>query len=104
MEINVTPFDAAEYLERESSQHNLLKDALASRNPRYLATALGAIARAKGLSKLERETGIKRQTLNKSLSEKGNPTLETLWTVVDAIGYELDFRPKSEAQPTTIPV
>ena len=52
---------------------------------------IGAVARARGLTNLERATGIKRQTLNKSFSLKGNPTLETLLTVLGALGLRLEI-------------
>lgn len=89
-DLTFAPFDLADYLERKSSQIYLLRDALASGHPGYIADAIGAVARARGLTNLERETGIKRQTLNKSLSLKGNPTLETLVTVLGALGLRLE--------------
>jgi putative addiction module killer protein/probable addiction module antidote protein len=88
-ELCIRPFDIANHLGRDSSQAALLCDALASGHAGYIANALGAVARARGLSAMERETGIKRQTLNKSLSLKGNPTLETLLTVLGALGLKL---------------
>lgn len=92
-ELEIKPFDAADYLERESSQIYLLRNAIESAHPGYIANAVGAVARARarGLSNLERATGIKRQTLNKSLSLKGNPTLETLLTVLKALGLRLEI-------------
>jgi putative addiction module killer protein/probable addiction module antidote protein len=90
-DITFSPFDVADHLERDSSQIHLLRDALESGHPGYIADAIGAVARARGLSALERETGIRRQTLNKSLSAKGNPTLETLTTVLKALGLRLDL-------------
>ncbi len=88
-ELKLSPFDAADYLQRDSSQICLLRNALASGDFAYIANAVGAVARARGLTNLERATGIKRQTLNKSLSLKGNPTLETLVTVLGALGLRL---------------
>jgi len=96
--LEVCDFDPADYLGRESSQIHLLRDAAESGNAHYLATAIGAVARARGLSRLARETGIKRQTLNKSFGPQGNPTLETLMTVLPALGLEIDFRLKPPAQ------
>lgn len=90
--LEVRDFNAAEYLGRESSRIHLLRDAAESGNAHYLATAIGAVARARGLTQLARETGIKRQTLNKSFGPQGNPTLETLMTVLSALGLEIDFR------------
>lgn len=89
-ELKFSAFDAADYLERESSQIYLLRNAFASGHAPYIANALGAVARARGLSNLERATGRKRQTLNKSLSLRGNPTLETLLTVLGALGLRLE--------------
>lgn len=89
-DIAFSPLDLADYLKRESSQIYVLRNALQSGHPGYIAVALGAVARARGLSNLERATGIKRQTLNKSLSPKGNPTLETLTTVLAALGLRLE--------------
>jgi len=90
-DLTFSPFDPADYLERESSQLYLLRSALADGHPGHIATVIGAVARARGLSNLERTTGIKRQTLNKSLSLKGNPTLETLMTVLRALGLRLEI-------------
>jgi putative addiction module killer protein/probable addiction module antidote protein len=90
-DITFSPFDAADYMRGDDeTQTYLLRDALASGHPGYIADAIGAVARARGLTNLERETGIKRQTLNKSLSLKGNPTLETLVTVLGALGLRLE--------------
>jgi putative addiction module killer protein/probable addiction module antidote protein len=89
--LTFSPFDPADYLERESSQIHHLRDAIESGHPGYIADAIGAVARARGLTNLERTTGIKRQTLNRSLSLKGNPTLETLVTVLGALGLRLEI-------------
>jgi putative addiction module killer protein/probable addiction module antidote protein len=98
-----SPFDPADYLECESSQLYLLRDALDSGHAGYIADAIGAVARARGLTNLERETGIKRQTLNKSLSLKGNPTLETLVTVLGALGLRLEVVEDRVKKPADAP-
>ena len=90
-ELKLSPFDAADYMRGdEDTQLYLLRSALADGHPAYVAHVIGAVARARGLTNLERATGIKRQTLNKSLSLKGNPTLETLVTVLGALGLRLE--------------
>jgi probable addiction module antidote protein len=93
-ELGIAGFDAAEYLETEAAQLSLLNDAIASGHPAYLANAIGAVARARsGMSGLARATGIKRQTLTKSLSLQGNPTLETLFPVLSQLGLTLRIVP-----------
>lgn len=58
MATNTQPFDAAHYLETAADQAGLLSDAVVSGNSRYIAYALGAIARARGgIGRLAREAG-----------------------------------------------
>jgi putative addiction module killer protein/probable addiction module antidote protein len=90
-DITFAPFDAADYMRGDKeTQLYVLRSAFADGHPAYIANALGAVARARGLDNIERATGIKRQTLNKSLSPKGNPTLETLMTVLGALALRLE--------------
>ena len=55
----LVPFDAARYTAAPESQAELLNDALASGDAGYVAQALGVIARARGMSEVARETGLK---------------------------------------------
>lgn len=94
-DLGITAFDAADYLDTDEAQIAYLNDAVASGDPGILASALGAVARAqsrtRGMGELARATGIKRQTLNKSLGPKGNPSLTTLVPVVEKLGLGLRF-------------
>ena len=94
-DLGISAFDAADYLDTIEAQIAYLNDAFASGNPSVLASALGAVARAqsrtKGMGELARATGIKRQTLNKSLGPKGNPSLTTLVPVLEKLGLVLRF-------------
>lgn len=84
------PFDAAEYLDSAADQADLLNDAVDSGDPRYIAYALGAVARARGgIGKLARDAGMHRQALHKALSEDGNPTLDTVLKVLNALGLHI---------------
>jgi len=90
MNIETRAFDAANYLAGPEDEADLLSDALADGDPRYVAAALGAVARAHGgISELARNTGLHRQTLQKALSESGNPTLDTVLKVLDALGLQM---------------
>lgn len=48
--VKTEPFDAARYTDTGEAQAELLNDALASGNAAYVAQALGAIARARGMT------------------------------------------------------
>jgi probable addiction module antidote protein len=54
-----------------------------------MRSALGDIARAKGMSQIARETGLGRESLYKALSPDGNPEFSTVlkvahWAFVSA--------------------
>jgi probable addiction module antidote protein len=87
--VKTEPFDAALYLTSPSSQEELLNDALASGDARYVSQALGVIARARGMTEVAREAGVTREALYKALSENGDPRLTTLFGVARALGVTL---------------
>lgn len=87
--IKLTPFDSSEYLDDAESQAELLNDALESGKASYIAHALGVIARARGMTDLQRLTGLDRSTLYAALREEGNPTLDTMMRVLKALKIEL---------------
>ena len=51
-----------------------------------IARALGDIARAVGMSKVAKDSGLSRESLYKALSEDGNPRLDTILRVARAVG------------------
>ena len=89
MAIKTIPFDAADSLDTDAARVELFADALASGDPAIITSALGLIARARGISALARETGLSRETLYKALSDGGNPRLDTLLKVTQALGVRL---------------
>lgn len=98
MAIELTPFDAAKYLKDPDDQAELLAEAVASGNAAIIAETVGIVARARGMTELANETGIKRQALYRAFSADGNPTLETLMKVLPALGLQLAINP---AKPAT---
>lgn len=89
MTLTTKPFDAAKYYSNEADQIDLIGEALASGHPGYIASALGTIAKARGMTGVANETGLSRQSLYSALSEEGNPRLDTVMKVLDALGLEL---------------
>jgi len=93
-------FDAADYLEAPEDMHAYLEAAVQDGNPAVLAAALGAVARARNMAQLARETGMTREGLYKALSPGGNPAFGTVAKVARALGYELTLRPARQAPAT----
>ena len=89
MTIELSRFDAAEFLTEPEDQAELLADAVASGDAHIVAKAIGIVARARGMSDLASATGIKRQALYRTFSEDGNPTLETMLKVLPALGLRM---------------
>ncbi|MBZ9654374.1 addiction module antidote protein [Phyllobacterium lublinensis] len=89
MKIEIYDYDPAEALKSDEAIEVFLSDAFETGDARYIARALGVVARAKGMTKIARETGLAREQLYRSLSENGNPTLETTIAVLKAIGFQI---------------
>lgn len=88
----LTEFDPAELLKSDEAIETFLADALETGDAAHIASALGVVARAKGMTRVARETGLAREQLYKSLSATGNPTLATTLAVMKAIGFTLTGR------------
>jgi probable addiction module antidote protein len=95
MALKVFPFDPAEHLETEEDIFYYLEAAMEGNDPKHIASALGDVARSKGMSEIARKTGLGRQALYNALSKHGNPTLETLIAVLRALGLELSVQKRA---------
>lgn len=95
MALKVVPFDPAEHIETEEDILHYLEAAMEGNDPRHIASALGDVARSKGMTEIARKAGVGRQALYSALSENGNPTLETLVAVLGALGLELTVQKRA---------
>ncbi len=84
-----TPYDPASNLVSPERMAALLEAALEDGHPRVIAAALGAIARAQGMARIAKVTGLNEKSLYRALSGEGNPELETFIKVVRALGLHL---------------
>lgn len=87
--METVPFDPAKYLANPEAQAELLSDAFESGDAKYIANALGVVARTRGMSQVARDAGVTREALYKALSDDGDPRLTTLLGVVKALGMKL---------------
>jgi probable addiction module antidote protein len=87
--IKTTPWDSASYLKTEKDISEYLEAVFEEGDPALVAHALGIVARAKGMTKIARATGLGRESLYKALSSKGNPELTTVFKVLRALGLKL---------------
>ena len=89
-------WDSAAHLETEADIARYWEACLVEGrdDPSFITTALGNIARARGMSQLARKTGLTREGLYKPLSPGGNPEFGTVMKVIRALGLELRARPR----------
>ncbi len=88
------PFRASDYLRDEADIAAYLDAILAEGDPRLVPVALRTIAGAVGgMAALAERTGLSRETLYRTLSEKGNPRLDTLATILEAFGLRIAVAP-----------
>jgi probable addiction module antidote protein len=82
-------WDAAKHLKTKADIVAYLEAALEEGDPTLFTSALGDVARAKGMTQLARETGLGRESLYKALSADGNPEFATVLTIITSLGLKL---------------
>lgn len=85
----LTPFQASAYLSDDETIHEFLTAALEDENPDVFLRALTEAAKAHGMSRLARETGLGRESLYKALAPGAKPRYDTVLKVLNALGIKL---------------
>ena len=85
----LTDFDIVDYLDSREAISEYLSQVLADGDTDELLTALGHIARAKGMTEIAKRTGLGRESLYKTFQEGTKPKFETIVKVLDAFGVRL---------------
>lgn len=80
------PDEAVEYLKACLEEADM---------PELFLVALRDVAEARGISQLARDAHLNRENLYKILSKKGNPKLESLYAILDALGLKLSVEMKN---------
>jgi probable addiction module antidote protein len=75
----VTKFDIAEYLDNDEMIAEYLNTVLEQGDSKGIVTALGHMAKALGVSKIAKETGLSRPSLYKAISDGAKPQFETIF-------------------------
>jgi len=82
-------FDAAHYLDSETAVAAYLTEILEVNDAGLLASALGDIARARGMTEIANAAGITREALYKALRPDSLPRFDTVNRVCAALGVRL---------------
>jgi probable addiction module antidote protein len=89
MTLETKIYDSADYLDSEEAIVAYLKAAFEEGDAEDIRAALNAVARARGMTGLSKESGVAREALYRALGKEGNPTLDTLLAVTRALGVKL---------------
>ncbi|MEQ8581455.1 MAG: putative addiction module antidote protein [Marinoscillum sp.] len=91
MTTTATKFDIAEYLEDDAMIAEYLNTVLEDGDSEDIISALGHVAKARGMSKIAEETGLSRPSLYKALSQGSKPQFDTILKVLRAVGGSLNI-------------
>lgn len=82
-------WDPADHLHTDKEIAAYLDAALEDGDSALIAAALGDIARAQGMAKIAKRSGLGRESLYKALSADGNPEFATVLKVIRSLGLRL---------------
>ena len=88
-DLELKPWDTAEFLDSEEMISTYLSVVFEDGDAEEIRHALNNVARARGMTELQRKTGLSRSALYKALGEGGNPTLDTLLAILKALGLKI---------------
>ena len=92
-------FDSSKYLDSETAIAAYLTDILEANDAALLASALGKVARARGMTEIAKASGITREALYKALRPDSAPRFDTVNRVCAALGVRLIVQPRTPLQP-----
>lgn len=87
--VNVSKFDAVQYLDSEEMMAAYLEAAMEDQNPDVFLAALADVAKARGIAQLAKDTGLGRESLYKSLAPGAKPRFETIMKITKSLGIPL---------------
>jgi probable addiction module antidote protein len=97
MTMKTSRFDAADYLDSPEAQAEYMTAALETGDAEFIRDAVGVVARARGMTKIAKESGLSRESLYKALGGTGNPEFTTVMRILRALGLTLSARPTNTA-------
>ena len=89
MKEKITDFDPAAYLDSEETIAEYLTAILEENDPDLLLSALSDVARARGMARIAKDSGLGRESLYKALAPGAKPRFETIMKVMHALGIKL---------------
>jgi probable addiction module antidote protein len=89
MKTETKPYNPFDHLLTQADMGDYLTQAFLDDDPAVFVTALGHVARAKGIAQLATDTGLNRESLYKALSGKTQPKWNTVQRIIKALNINL---------------
>jgi probable addiction module antidote protein len=89
MPLKTTKWDVNEFLDSEERIAQFLEAVFEDGDPAMIAAALGEVARARGMTRTAKDSGIAREALYRALSVDGRPEFNTVLKVLRSFGLRL---------------
>jgi probable addiction module antidote protein len=89
MALKLTEFDASAYLDSEEVIAEYLTAALEAEDPNVFLTAVGNVAKARGMTQIAQATGLGRESLYKALAPGAKPKYDTVLKVLRSLGVRI---------------
>lgn len=87
------PFDAARHLHDDEAIAEYISVVLETGDDELLLSALGDMARARGMAQVAKDSGLGRESLYKALAPGAKPRFDTILKVARALGVQLSAQP-----------
>jgi probable addiction module antidote protein len=98
------PFSAARLLRSKAEIAAYVEAVLEDGDTRAIPVALRTVAEAGGgMAALANKTKLSRETLYRTLSDRGNPRLDTLTAILAAYGMRLSVRSAAKSRTRSVP-
>lgn len=89
MTTEIKPYNPFNNLLTDDDMGDYLTNAFLDEDPAVFVTALGHIARHKGITQLANDTGLNRESLYKALSGKTQPRWDTIQRIIKALNIQV---------------
>ena len=95
----VKELDMAELLDSEEVMAGYLAEIIQTGDSDMILSALGDIARARGMASISQKSGLNRESLYKIFRPGAKPRFDTVCKVISALGLKVTVSP---VQPDTL--
>jgi probable addiction module antidote protein len=87
----IKEFDPSAFLNNEAVIAEYLTASLEDPNPDVFLSAVGHVAKARGMSTIANEAGLGRESLYKALTPGAKPRYDTVLKVLHSLGVKLSI-------------